>query len=467
MKAFWFLLATALVMVLLLLPLRLIGSHPPREEPRPGEYRLAEALRLAERDGKCVIVFIEPGSALLDEQDEGDDADDRPRPSAAMLRARDMVIEDEIFSDPQLRDWIDRHALFVRSGTLSRAEALRLQSLIGAEHRPHDLWVLGGKAPPRQAPALERSYLVEFFEAARTGEPAADAWASWRARFKEWSHQRDRLYADVGYPLDEAAAGRYVELWRELNHGDLNSTTDAEIVSVLRRDLRDNPFLISAFEELREEFMARYEAGSLADGLRWASVTVVELEREEEAAAFAIRAAEQDWGEEGPDPSFMAELVGLADAGVIDAGRPELAAKWRRFDLIEVSSVVKSHDSSRRHYLKRLEYERKRREMDPEFYEIYGSRLDSIEEWHNTIEMRRSARLLAGLHAGYLMIGETENAQTLLDMLSESPEGGPVIAEAIAMAAEHAALHEMHLPHLDPDDPEHAAWIKEILIREP
>lgn len=76
-------------------------------------------------------------------------------------------------------------------------------------------------------------------------------------------------------------------------------------------------------------------------------------------------------------------------------------------------------------------------------------------------------RLMSGLHLSSLSADNADTARRQLDAFAET--GGlleSLLPIMMPQLAEHGALHEMHLAHLDPDNPEHAEWIERVNARE-
>lgn len=430
MKAFWLLLAAALIMLVLLLPLRLLGTDTPARPPFPGEYRLAEALRLAERDGKCVVVYFDTVSPRL----------------APEFQALDRSYLDrlgrEMLGHHEVRAWIDEHAYLVRSSSFSRRDEARFERTIRAEapHRGGLVWVVPPDVPPRAISHYHPRYVASFLEAARTNVPPQS--------HSDFDHQLfvqqitrgvDSLKRRHPDPASLEEARRYTTLWWDVNI----ARRVGDVRSIRIGELRENPYVRQAFDELRRDLMERYKKGSFIEGERWAMITMIELRERDEGLAFIIPILDD------PDANLGLQyaLMNIDEIAVVEAGRPDLFVKY-----------TMTHPS-----LEDYETDERDRWIALHEWELNDTEFKERDDWDGGLhyEIR-----LAALHTGQLMLGREVDAEQTLKAIAAAPGNDRLVPAAIAMAAKLDQLHKMHLAHLDSGNPEHAEWIEQINARE-
>ncbi|MCC5787879.1 MAG: hypothetical protein JJU33_14390 [Phycisphaerales bacterium] len=421
MKALWLLFAAALVMLLLILPLRLIGTDTPAQPTLPGEHRLAEALRLAERDGRSVVVFFDVVSPGVAPEFQAFDRSYLDR------LAREMLGHHEV------RAWIDEHAYLVRSSSFSRRDQARFERTIRAEapHRGGLVWVVSPDVPPRATPHYHPRYVASFLEAARTNVPPQRYEDFWRQKLRGVGRLK-RLHPE---PASIEEAREYTRIWWDVNF----ALHVGEARSIRIGELRENPYVRQAFDELRRDLMEEYKKGSISEGERWAMITMMELQERDEGLAFIIPILDD------PDanPGLQYALMNIDEIAVVEAGRPDLFVKytlshpsWEDYETLE-----------RDRWIALYEWELNNGEQ------MFG------DEWDGGLhyEIR-----LAALHTGQLMLGREADAESTLKALAAAPGSDRLVPTAIAMAAKLDQLRPMHKDFLDPDNPEHAAWIEKI-----
>lgn len=402
---------------LCLLPALCLLCDPAFARPAAfGDLAPAEAATAAAESGRAVVIFQHDRDSLASE----------------IMRTR-------VWTDPEVERWIDEHAVGVWIEYQGRA-SLRLpwNAFSSIQHhgrpaRSAEVFMgpeclLGWLSSPGDVPHWQR-----------TPRP------SWR--------EAEAAIAELIDPLtkiDHSAEARLLEIWRNLpdliDDGWFRRSAEPwnlPLVRATRRAVQEHPSARDALAELADEL----ESG-LADRRdaidRWRWLLIV-------SGVFGDDARTTAWLEHelaAPDRFAEGAMLAMYTEPILErAGRWDLLI--RSMDMDELILGAREH----RQRILRLQMSLDRLARSPA-----NDRGDD-----KNAEFARAMRYELRLHLGWLAIGDLDAARGQLEEMQRQLAGHPgAVPWLIGRAADEDLLRGVHLEYLDPNDPEHTAWIERI-----